>query len=90
MLSEAHPHPGRLVVEGIDGSGKSTQLALLHRWLASQGYKVFFTEWHSAALVRRSIGGIQDLRRLISAYLAPKPPMWAAAGPAVGREPVQL
>jgi dTMP kinase len=31
--------PGRLfVVEGIDGSGKSTQLALLQKWLESEGY----------------------------------------------------
>ena len=56
MLIEPHAYPGKLiVVEGIDGSGKSTQLALLHRWLLSQGYKVFFTEWNSSALVRRSI-----------------------------------
>ena len=35
------PHkefPGRLfIVEGIDGSGKSTQLALLQTWLRSEG-----------------------------------------------------
>src|SRR5436190_22948172 len=56
MLTEPHPYPGKLiVVEGIDGSGKSTQVALLHRWLVSQGQKVFFTEWNSSALVRRSI-----------------------------------
>jgi len=56
MLTERHPHPGKLiVVEGIDGSGKSTQLALLHRWLLSQGYKAFFTEWNSSELVRRSM-----------------------------------
>ena len=29
-----HPYPGKLIiVEGIDGSGKSTQLLLLHKWL---------------------------------------------------------
>ncbi len=56
MLKEPHPYPGKLiVVEGIDGSGKSTQLALLHRYLVSQGYRVFFTEWNSSALVRRSM-----------------------------------
>ena len=27
-----HPYPGKLIiVEGIDGSGKSTQLLLLHK-----------------------------------------------------------
>ena len=46
---------GRLiVVEGIDGSGKSTQIKLLHKWLESQGHQVFFTEWNSSALVRQA------------------------------------
>lgn len=53
-LTQPHSFPGRLiVVEGIDGSGKSTQLALLQRWLIAQGYKVSFTEWNSSILVRR-------------------------------------
>jgi dTMP kinase len=56
MLTQPHPYPGKLIiVEGIDGSGKSTQLALLHRWLVAQGHKVFFTEWNSSVLVRRSM-----------------------------------
>ena len=47
--------PGRLfIVEGIDGSGKSTQLDLLHKWLVSEGYLVVFTEWNSSPLVRRT------------------------------------
>ena len=55
-LKARHPYPGKLIiVEGIDGSGKSTQVSLLHRWLLSQGHKVFFTEWNSSALVRRSM-----------------------------------
>ncbi len=52
-LDQPHPYPGKLiVVEGIDGSGKSTQLQLAHRWLESMGYTVFFTEWNSADLVK--------------------------------------
>ncbi|MGQ0694679.1 MAG: dTMP kinase [Nitrospiraceae bacterium] len=48
-----HSYPGKLIiVEGIDGSGKSTQLLLLHKWLEAKGYKVFFTEWNSSDLVR--------------------------------------
>jgi dTMP kinase len=55
-LREPHSYPGKLiVVEGIDGSGKSTQLSLIHRWLESEGYRVFFTEWNSSRLVRRVI-----------------------------------
>ena len=44
-----------IAVEGIDGSGKSTQLLLLERWLIAQGYRVHFTEWNSSLLVRRSM-----------------------------------
>lgn len=45
--------PGRLiVVEGIDGSGKSTQLDLLYKWLRSEGYVTVFTEWNSSRIVR--------------------------------------
>ena len=43
-LDQPHPYPGKLIiVEGIDGSGKSTQLLLLQKWLESQGFKCFFT-----------------------------------------------
>src|SRR5919106_5656499 len=45
--------PGRLIaVEGLDGSGKSTQIYLLKRWLELEGVKVFFSEWNSSALVK--------------------------------------
>ena len=45
--------PGRLmVVEGLDGSGKSTQIYLVKRWLEAQNVKVFFTEWNSSVLVK--------------------------------------
>ena len=45
--------PGRLIaVEGLDGSGKSTQIYLLKRWLELQGLKVFFSEWNSSQLVK--------------------------------------
>jgi len=47
--------PGKLIaVEGLDGSGKSTQVYLLKRWLDLSGYKVFFTEWNSSSIVREA------------------------------------
>src|ERR1043166_6951336 len=45
--------PGRLIaVEGLDGSGKSTQIYLLKRWLELLGLKVFHSEWNSSELVK--------------------------------------
>src|SRR5215469_1263495 len=50
-----HRYPGHLfVVEGVDGSGKSTQIALLRQWLISEGYTVFFSEWNSSPLVKKT------------------------------------
>src|SRR6266568_4984837 len=52
-LTNRHEYPGKLfVVEGIDGSGKTTQLALLAKWLTAEGHRVFVTEWNSSALVK--------------------------------------
>jgi len=45
--------PGKLIiVEGIDGSGKSTQIDLLYKWLQPQGSSVYFSEWNSSSLVK--------------------------------------
>jgi len=47
--------PGKLIaVEGLDGSGKSTQVYLLSKWLQGLGYKTFFSEWNSSALVKQA------------------------------------
>lgn len=58
--------PGKLfIVEGIDGSGKSTQLDLIHKWLGARGYSVFFSEWNSSPLVR-STTKLGKARHLLS------------------------
>jgi dTMP kinase len=52
-LNTRHEYPGKLiVVEGIDGSGKTTQLGLLAKWLEAAGHRVSVTEWNSSALVK--------------------------------------
>lgn len=52
-LTTPHTYRGKLiVVEGIDGSGKTTQLTLLAKWLAAAGHRVFITEWNSSDLVK--------------------------------------
>ncbi len=43
-----------ICVEGIDGSGKSTQLAILRDWLRSKGLDVIFTEWNSSELISQT------------------------------------
>ncbi len=65
----SHPsdgeYPGRLIiVEGIDGSGKSTQIDLLSKWLNSLGYVTVFTEWNSSPIVRRTTKRGKDQRML--------------------------
>ncbi len=52
-LNQPHQYPGKLcVVEGIDGSGKTTQLGLLEKWLSAAGRPVVVTEWNSSTLVK--------------------------------------
>ena len=52
-LPDGRALPGKLfIVEGIDGSGKSTQLDLLRKWLIGQGYCVAFSEWNSSPMVK--------------------------------------
>src|ERR671935_238713 len=48
--------PGRLiVVEGTDGVGRSTQIALLKEWLEARGYAVVSTGLRRSELVGRGI-----------------------------------
>ncbi len=55
LFDKKHEYPGKLIiVEGVDGSGKSTQISLLKKWLESQGFSIFFTEWNSSELVKET------------------------------------
>ena len=51
-FSKKHNYPGLLIcVEGIDGSGKSTQIELLYSWLKDKGIDVILTQWNSSELI---------------------------------------
>ena len=54
-MQPSEQYRGRLfVVEGIDGSGKSTQIDLLYKCLLARGQAAFFSEWNSSPLVKRT------------------------------------
>lgn len=51
-----HTYPGRLIAaEGLDGSGKSTQLRLLQFWLQAEGYEVVITELLPSKLIKHTL-----------------------------------
>ncbi len=55
VATQSPEYSGKLIaVEGLDGSGKSTQLYLVRRWLELSGVRVFFTAWNSSELVKKS------------------------------------
>lgn len=41
-----------IIVEGIDGSGKSTQIHLLDQWLKFKNIPAFLSEWNSSEIVK--------------------------------------
>src|SRR5256714_9308494 len=86
-------YPGALiVVEGTDGSGKSTQLYLLKRWLEIGGYRLHFTEWNSSPLVKSATRRGKQRRVVAPAavFLLHPPgfvgPRWWAVPPVLPRD----
>lgn len=53
-----------IAVEGMDGSGKSTQAKLLYHWLRAIGMPVHHTEWNSSPVVRSATKVGKDTKRL--------------------------
>ena len=50
-----HSYPGQLIcAEGIDGSGKTTQVELLHKWLSKKGLDTILTQWNSSELISKT------------------------------------
>jgi len=53
--AQSKHYPGKLIaVEGLDGSGKSTQIYLLKRWLELKNFRVRFTAWNSSVMVKKA------------------------------------
>jgi dTMP kinase len=53
--------PGRLIIlEGTDGVGRSTQVALLREWLESRGYAVVSSGLKRSTLTRKGIALAQE------------------------------
>lgn len=62
-----HGYEGLLIViEGTDGSGKSTQLELLKRSIENQSYGVLVSEWKTSKLIADVIDDAKD-RNLLNA-----------------------
>ncbi|HMM41345.1 MAG TPA: hypothetical protein PKA95_05540 [Thermomicrobiales bacterium] len=60
-----HQFLGMLItVDGVDGSGRATQLDLLETWLRVEGYGVVRTSWNSSKLVAKTIAEARRQRTL--------------------------
>ncbi len=66
-FKKKHNYEGLLIViEGTDGSGKSTQLELLKRAIEDQSYGVMVSEWKTSRLIAKVIDDAKD-RNLLNA-----------------------
>ncbi len=62
-----HGYKGLLVViEGTDGSGKSTQINMLKRWIEDQSYGAMVSEWKTSRFIADAIDDAKE-RNLLNA-----------------------
>ncbi len=62
-----HGYEGLLVViEGTDGSGKSTQISKLKRWIEDQSYGAMVSEWKTSKFIADAINDAKE-RNLLNA-----------------------
>ena len=62
-----HGYDGLLIViEGTDGSGKSTQISRLKRWIEDQSYGALVSEWKTSKFIADAINDAKD-RNLLNA-----------------------
>ena len=67
MLKKNHEYQGLLIViEGTDGSGKSTQIELLKRYVEDLSYGTLISEWKTSTLIAQAIDEAKD-RNLLNA-----------------------
>lgn len=56
-----HGYPGLLIViEGTDGSGRTTQIQKLREWLAVESYGVVISEWNTSNLMSTVISKAKE------------------------------
>ena len=55
-----------IVIEGTDGSGKSTQISRLKRWIEDQSYGVMVSEWKTSMFIADAINDAKE-RNLLNA-----------------------
>lgn len=66
-MADTKEHKGLLIViEGTDGSGKSTQIEKLKRWIEDKSYGCMVSEWKTSRLIANVIDDAKD-RNLLNA-----------------------